>query len=155
MAEGMTDVFDPAGAGAFIERIRSLSPQARPLWGSMDVATMLAHCSVPYELAFQEGGHSRPGAVKRLLFRLVVKPGVVNEKAYRKGLPTAPEFRITGTRDFGVEQERLVAYVKRTARLGRGHFEGGDYPNFGPLSAREWNNLFAKHLDHHLRQFGV
>jgi len=93
--------------------------------------------------------------VKRLLLRLVVKPGVVNEKPYRKGLPTAPEFRIEDAREFGDEQDRLAGYVERTARLGRGHFEGRDYPNFGPLTAREWNNLFAKHLDHHLRQFGV
>jgi len=151
----MTDVFDPSAARAFVERIRALEPRSPPLWGTMDVARMLAHCSVPYELAFQEGGHPRPGAVKRLLLRLVVKPGVVNEKPYRKGLPTAPEFRIEDAREFGDEQDRLAGYVERTARLGRGHFEGRDYPNFGPLTAREWNNLFAKHLDHHLRQFGV
>lgn len=29
------------------------------------------------------------------------------------------------------------------------------HPAFGPLSGREWDVLSWKHLDHHLRQFGV
>ena len=29
------------------------------------------------------------------------------------------------------------------------------HPAFGPLSGREWGRLSAKHLDHHLTQFGV
>jgi len=43
----MTDVFDPSAARAFVERIRALEPRSPPLWGTMDVARMLAHCSVP------------------------------------------------------------------------------------------------------------
>ncbi len=151
----MKDVFDPAVAEELTGRIRSLTPDSRPIWGKMDVTRMLAHCCVPYELAYEEGHHPRPGGLKRFLLRLLVKPGVVNEKPYRKGLPTAPEFRIVDEREFTVEQDRLAGYVERTAELGRGHFEGRDYPNFGPLSAEEWNNLFYKHLDHHLRQFGA
>ncbi|MCJ8164098.1 hypothetical protein MKJ04_04535 [Pontibacter sp. E15-1] len=27
--------------------------------------------------------------------------------------------------------------------------------SFGRLSSQEWNNMFYKHLDHHLSQFGV
>jgi hypothetical protein len=26
---------------------------------------------------------------------------------------------------------------------------------FGPLTGREWSCLHARHLDHHLKQFGV
>jgi len=26
--------------------------------------------------------------------------------------------------------------------------------SFGPLSKTEWNNMFYKHLNHHLTQFG-
>ena len=29
------------------------------------------------------------------------------------------------------------------------------HPSFGPLSHREWCILAAKHIDHHLRQFGL
>ncbi|MBP9797478.1 MAG: DUF1569 domain-containing protein, partial [Chitinophagales bacterium] len=29
------------------------------------------------------------------------------------------------------------------------------HPFFGKLSPEEWDTLTVKHLDHHLRQFGV
>lgn len=151
----MKDGFDPEVAAELALRIRTLTPDSRPLWGKMDAAQMLAHCCVPYELAFGEGGHPTPGALRRFLLRHLVKPGVVGPKPYRKGLPTAPEFRIRGERSFEVERDRLVAYLHRTAEMGRASFEGRVQPNFGPLTAEEWNGLFLKHLEHHLRQFGV
>jgi hypothetical protein len=29
------------------------------------------------------------------------------------------------------------------------------HPFFGPMTQQEWETLMWKHLDHHLRQFGV
>ena len=45
--------------------------------------------------------------------------------------------------------------MQKTFDLGSAHFEGKESPSFGALTADEWNVLFAKHLDHHLTQFGV
>lgn len=150
----MKNLFDPAVAEETIQRIRSLTPDAKPHWGKMDVARMLAHCCVPYEMVYEEK-HPRPGTVKRFFLRTLVKPGVVSEKPYRRNSPTAPAFRITDEREFEQERKRLAGYVQRTSELGETHFHGKDYPNFGPLTGTEWNNLFYKHLDHHLTQFGV
>ena len=33
--------------------------------------------------------------------------------------------------------------------------DGKESFSFGKLKAQEWNNMFAKHLNHHLEQFGV
>jgi hypothetical protein len=150
----MKNIFDPAVAEEMIQRIRSLTPDSQPLWGKMDVARMLAHCCVPYEMVYEEK-HPRPGAVKRFFLRTLVKPGVVNEKPYRRNSPTAPAFRIADERVFEEERERLMGYVQQTSELGETHFDRKDYPSFGPLTRTEWNNLFYKHLDHHLTQFGV
>lgn len=46
-------------------------------------------------------------------------------------------------------------YIKKTADLGESYFDGKENRSFGKLTKEEWNTLFAKHLDHHLRQFGV
>lgn len=150
----MKDVFDPAVTGELVGRLRSLEPTTQPRWGKMSVGQMLAHCCVPYEMVYEDK-HPRPGAVARLLLRLFVKRGVVSEKPYRKNTPTAPAFRITDERDFERERDRLVGYLERTAELGGEHFDGRESPSFGPLTRSEWNNLFYKHLDHHLTQFGV
>jgi hypothetical protein len=44
---------------------------------------------------------------------------------------------------------------KKTQQLGRDAFDGKNSHSFGKLSAQEWNNMLAKHLNHHLEQFGV
>ena len=150
----MKDIFDPPVTAEFVERIRTLTPESGPEWGKMDVAQMLAHCCVPYEIALDDS-RPRPGAVKRFVMRLLVKPGVVSEKPYRRNTLTAPEFRVSDPRDFESERTRLIGHLEHCRDLGRDHFDGRDYPNFGRLTADEWNNLFYKHLDHHLTQFGV
>jgi SRSO17 transposase len=49
----------------------------------------------------------------------------------------------------------LKAYIIKTQELGATHFEGKESHSFGTLTSTEWNNMFYKHLDHHLGQFGV
>jgi hypothetical protein len=84
-----------------------------------------------------------------------VKNLVVNEKPYRKNLRTAPAFLITDRREFQYEKDRLIEFIKRTQELGANHFEDKENLSFGKLTSQEWNNMFYKHLDHHLSQFGV
>lgn len=150
----MKNIFDASVTDDIIGRIESLTPDTRPLWGKMTVGQMLAHLCVPYEMVY-ETKHRRPGPIFRWLLRTFVKKGVVGEKPYPRNAPTAPAFRISDPRDFQRERERLIGYVRRTQELGPEHFDGKGYPSFGPMTLKEWNNLFYKHLDHHLTQFGV
>jgi hypothetical protein len=46
---------------------------------------------------------------------------------------------------------RLLETFSRTDRLG----PWPDHPAFGRLSGAAWGALSYKHIDHHLRQFGV
>jgi hypothetical protein len=148
------NVFDHAVTGVLVARIDALTPQSRPLWGKMNVGQMLAHCCVPYEMIY-DGKHRRPAPPVRLLLKLFVKPSCVNDKPYPRGKSTAPAFIIRESRDFAVERDRLIAYLRRTQELGGDHFDGLESLSFGPLTRQEWSTLFHKHLDHHLRQFGV
>ncbi|MBO9617812.1 MAG: DUF1569 domain-containing protein [Niabella sp.] len=150
----MTNIFSPEGAGAFIKRIELLTPKSQPQWGKMSVDQMLAHLSVMYELVYTDK-HPQPGKFVKWILKTFVKKTVVNETPYKHNMKTAPFFLITGARDFEKEQARLIGYIQQTQQLGGAHFEGKESHSFGPLTQEEWNNLFAKHLDHHLRQFGV
>jgi hypothetical protein len=118
------------------------------------VAQMLAHCAVAYEMVYEDR-HRRPNPVLRFLLRTFVKRGVVNEKPYPRNSPTAPAFKVSPDQDLERERDRLIGYLEKTRDLGPDHFDGLESLSFGPLSTQEWNNLFYKHLDHHLTQFGV
>lgn len=80
---------------------------------------------------------------------------MVNEKPFKQNSPTSPAFKKVEQENFAKQKARLLAYLQTTVEKGRVGFEGKENPDFGKLTANEWNNLFYKHLNHHLGQFGV
>ncbi len=150
----MKNIFDPKVKDEVLARINKLSPETPAQWGKMSVGQMLAHCNVTYEMAY-DNKHPKATGFKKFMLKLFVKKIVVGEKPYSKNGRTAPEFMITDAREFEKEKGRLVAYLNKTVELGGDRFEGKESNSFGPLTKNEWNNMFYKHLDHHLSQFGV
>lgn len=151
----LPNIFTKEVAEAVIDRINKLTPDMRPQWGSMSVDQMLAHCNVTYEYVYEEGRYQKPKGMMKLMLKFLVKPLVVNEKPYKPSSPTAPDFKIAGDRDFNKEKERLSGFIRKVQAEGADSFEGRVSHSFGKLNKTEWNNMFYKHLDHHLRQFGV
>lgn len=150
----MKNIFHPQIVQELIDRINELTPETTPRWGIMRVDQMMAHCCVPYEMAFTDK-HAKPNAFMRFILKTFVKNGVVNDKPYPKNARTAPAFIIAERRDFETEKALLIGYLEKTRDLGISYFEGKESLSFGPLTAEEWNSLFYKHLDHHLTQFGL
>ncbi|KAF2336824.1 DUF1569 domain-containing protein [Flavobacterium ginsenosidimutans] len=150
----MQNVFLKEDCDQFISRINQLKSDTQPLWGKMSVDQMLAHCNVTYEMVYDDI-HQKPNVLMKLLLKLLAKNKVVSETPYPRNLSTAPQFIIKGDRDFELEKNRLISYIERTQKLGEKEFEGKESLSFGNLSSKEWNNMFAKHLDHHFSQFGV
>ncbi len=148
------NLFNAQEAQQTIERINSLTPETENVWGKMDVAQMLAHVNVAYELVY-DNKHPKPGGFQKFMIKLFAKNVVVGPKPYKRNTRTAPMFLIEGERDFEAERNRLIAYIRKTQELGGAHFDGRESHAFGNLTEAEWNTLFSKHLDHHLQQFGV
>lgn len=149
------NIFTKVVTDELIARIEKLNPQTQPIWGKMNVAQMLAHCCVSYELVYEIERFPKPGRIMKFIIQLLAKSQVVGEKPYPKNGRTAPVFLITDEREFEKEKERLTGYLIKTQKLGESYFDGRESLSFGKLSTVEWNNLFYKHLDHHLMQFGV
>lgn len=150
----MKNVFELATTNELINRIDKLTASTPALWGKMNVSQMLAHCSVTYEMIYDDI-HKAPNPFLKLILKLFVKSTVVGDKPYKKNNPTAPAFLITEAKDFEKEKSRLIYYIGKTQALGEAHFEGKKSLSFGKLTSKEWNAMFYKHLDHHLSQFGV
>lgn len=150
----LPNIFSQSVADEIIERIQQLKPTTPSQWGKMNVSQMLAHCNVTYEMAYEDK-HPKPNFLMRLILKTFVKNLVVNEIPYKKNAQTAPAFLITDEKEFDKEKNRLIQYIQKTVDLGAESFEQKESHSFGPLSITEWNNMFYKHLDHHLRQFGV
>ena len=150
----MKNIFTKEITEGVVARIEYLTSQTQPIWGKMSVAQMLAHCCVTYEMVYTDK-HPRPNAFTRFMMKTLIKNIITSEKPYVKNGRTAKQFVITDSKNFETEKKRLIDFITKTQQLGEQEFEGKESHSFGKLTAKEWNNLFYKHVDHHLRQFGV
>jgi hypothetical protein len=150
----MKNIFEIGVVDEIINRINSLTPESKALWGKMHVAQMLAHCNVTYELVYTNK-HPKPNFLISIILKLFVKKIVTNDTPYKRSSQTAPFFKITDPREFEFEKEKLVENIRKTQGLGINYFNNKPSHSFGVLTINEWNNLFYKHLDHHLSQFNV
>lgn len=72
----MKNIFETKETEAVIDRINKLSPTTRPLWGKMSADQMLAHCSVTYEMAFEDK-HPKPNGLTKFLAFVIKNCGAV------------------------------------------------------------------------------
>jgi hypothetical protein len=150
----MKNLFDKHDYEETLQRIDNLKPDSQAQWGKMSVDQMLAHCNVAYDMAYTEK-YPKATGLKRWMLKMFVKSAVVGPKPYPKNGRTAPVFIISDERDFETEKTKLVNHLKKTFDLGAAHFENRESNSFGRMTSAEWNVSFSKHLDHHLKQFGV
>lgn len=150
----LPNIFTKEVSERIIERIQRLTPDTPAQWGKMNVAQMLAHCNVTYEMIYTHE-HPEPNAFFKFILKTLVKKKVVSEGTYGQSLRTAPQFVMVDPKEFDAEQERLITFIRKTQELGEAYFDGKMSHSFGRLNKTEWNNMFYKHLNHHLTQFGV
>lgn len=148
----MKTLHDRVERAAILERLARLSPASPRQWGTMTVAEMVGHLSKAAEMALGELPTRPKGP--RAFRHFPLKHLVLYVLPMPKGAPTARELLVPAADDFAESVARLRRLVER---LGDRPIDGPgpSHPLFGPLSAREWGVLARKHMDHHLRQFGV
>jgi transposase InsO family protein len=149
----MQNLFQPDAAAEVISRIDKLQPATQHQWGKMDVAQMMAHCSATLDMA------SGRVVLPRMLIGRILGPFVrhvfTDEKPFSKNGPTNKNLVIADKRDFAREQEQLKTRVRQFHAGGEAQCTKHPHPFLGPITPPEWATGMYKHLDHHLRQFGV
>ena len=89
----------------------------------------------------------------KLIFKSF-KKSMYDDKLWKQGLPTPRSFRVEDNRDFNYEKDQLLRLVDDFHAL-KVKEDWSDHPAFGSFSKEQWGKMQYKHLDHHLRQFGV
>ena len=89
------------------------------------------------------------------MFGAIAKRKLLSAQDFQKNLPTDPNFIIKNEPDFEHTKDQLIVLVQRFTKLGAAGLSKDPHPFFGKLTTEEWDLLNWKHLDHHLRQFGV
>ena len=137
---------------AFVRRIESLDANTAPEWGKMTAPQMLAHCQGPFRVAAGQLRLKR-ALIGRIFGKLAKKKFVTSDAPFGHNSPTDPRFVFPDAHDFAHEQSELLELLRGFGETGV--VTRDPHPFFGPMTEEEWDRLLWKHLDHHLRQFGV
>lgn len=150
----MKNLFEAATVEEVKGRMAQLRPDSERLWGKMNPAQAVAHCSAGLELAV--GDRTPPRVLVGRIMGWIVKPLVLrNDEPMRRNSPTIKDLVVLDERDLGTERERLRGLIDRFAASGPAGCTAHPHSFFGRLTPEEWAILMYKHLDHHLRQFRV
>jgi hypothetical protein len=150
----MKNLYETATAKEIKERIARLGPTSTRQWGKMTAPQAMAHCSVAIEWAV--GDINPPRMFIGRLFGPIAKSGLLkDEKPMARNVPTAKSLKVADERDLSKECQRLSALIDRFSTTGPQGCTKHPHTFFGPLTPEEWASLMYKHVDHHLRQFGV
>ncbi|HPF11435.1 MAG TPA: DUF1569 domain-containing protein [Flavobacteriaceae bacterium] len=146
----MKSLLEEAGYRDIKVRLAQLNENSKRHWGKMEVGQMAHHCQYPLKIAIKNE-LVKPKFNPIVLF---FKKAMYNDKPWRKNLPTAPQLKVTETKNFETEKTQLVQLVDAFYDL-KDREIWNPHPMFGKFTMEQWGKMEYKHLDHHLRQFGV
>jgi len=147
----MKSLFDTEAHKEILDRIENLNENTSPNWGKMSINQMVWHCQGPFNIMLEIDDYGmKPSWLAKVFF----KKSLYNDKPWRKGLPTAKFLKTTETKNFDEEKVKLVDLINK-ACTQRDKKEWKPHPAFGYFTNDQWGQMQYKHLDHHLKQFGV
>lgn len=147
----MKSLFDADAYAEITSRLQKLNENSERLWGKMTAGQMAHHCQGPFNIML---GKNDYGMKPNWLAKVFFKKSLYNDKLWRKNLPTAKFLKETEPRDF-VKEKAVLEDLIREFESRKDQTEWDPHPGFGYFTNEQWGQMQYKHLDHHLRQFGV
>lgn len=144
--------FDPPVRKQIVERVSRLTPLSQSTFGKMNVNQMVVHCTCGIQMMI---GELKVAPKRGPLRNPILRYLIIHVVPWPKGAPTAPE--LIPPPNPGDFTENVAKLKEAIARAGvrdpNGNFD--PHPAFGEIRGKNLGVLMARHLDHHLRQFGV
>ena len=148
----MKSLLDKKVREELVARIDSLHENCNAQWGKMNVYQMLWHCSQWDEMMLGRM-KAKQMFMGRLFGRWALKKVLKDETPLGRNAPTASEL-------LAKETTGDVAWQKAALIKGVNEYEYYNHANpihpfFGAMTREQVGQFAYKHLDHHLKQFGV
>jgi uncharacterized protein DUF1569 len=141
---------DPETLASIRKRVESLRPDSRRQWGKMSIDQMLWHVNVSMREAV---GDYTPQLKPIPIPKSILRWAVINVP-WGRGARTREDMYTTSQYDFDAQKAECLLLIDRIVARPL----AAEWPvsaSMGTMKGKHWSQLTAKHLDHHLRQFGV
>lgn len=150
----MKTLFDNSINVEIISRIEKLSPSSKAQWGKMKVEQMLAHLCLSFQANFGIIQLKRD-LLLSTVFKPIARRILLGEKPFKKNMPTDKKVLPKGQVDFSEEKQKVIEMIKKYAIQGPEIISKNPHNILGKITPQQSAFISYKHVDHHLRQFGV
>jgi hypothetical protein len=159
----MKSLTHTADRAAILLRLRRLNPETARRWGRMTAPQMVCHLTDSFlGVMGERESRSAMAAATATMTRASWRQRAMKLVALQLPLPWPHGVKTkaevdqekggTPPGDFGAD---LAALEVVCARFANDRRERSPHFLFGPLTSDEWNRWGYRHMDHHLRQFGL
>jgi hypothetical protein len=148
----MKTIFDESDRAAILRRVDALAADRRALWGRFTAPEMVCHLSAGLRQGLGELDAEEPRGPLSLP---VINWLAIHVFPWPKGKAKSPPALLTTKpTSWDADLDALRSLIDRFGARGA----SASWPPsaaFGRISGESWGVLEYRHLDHHLRQFGV
>ncbi len=153
----MSTIADPATLARLEARLARLAPASPRRWGTLTPGELLAHLADASDSVL--GRRVPPGLAPSGRPNPVIKwVALRSPLPWPRGAQTRAgvDPRREGTRpgDFEADRARVIAGLRDLAAAAAATLSPA-HAMFGPMSRSDWHRWAYRHVDHHLRQFGL
>lgn len=148
----MKSIFDSSAQEELKSRIKNLTDNHKPLWGKMTAYQMAKHCTLCDDMMHGKIKLKRV-FIGRLIGRMILKKTIRDAKPFAQNAPTAPILKTTS--DSGNIETQKQIWIQSIDAYNNFTNHSFVHPFFGSMSKEEIGIFVYKHVDHHLRQFGL
>ena len=148
------DIRDQQVREAIKARIHTLAPGHIAQWGKMDVTRMAEHCVRWNEWVLGKGGPQlKQNFIGKLIGKWALRRTLAPGKPFDRGIPAGKDLEVRqATGDLETMKSRWLILMDEYAAYHNPDFV---HDFFGAMTDDEIGIFVYKHMDHHLRQFGV
>jgi len=148
----MLTIYDAEERSSLLRRLGVLTPERTPRWGRMSPSQMVCHLIAAFRASLNELPVGPPAGPLSLF---PLNWLVIHVLPWPQGkVESPPEFLSVPATTWAADVATLRSLIDRAAAQGP---EASWPPSrvFGRISGATWGALHRKHVDHHLRQFGL
>jgi hypothetical protein len=150
----METIFDKQTIERFKNRIEKITENSTRQWGKFTVYQMLKHATENDRMLLRDQPYKRL-FIGRLFGKMALRKATKNDAPNDKNSPTHPYLVIKGIGNVEEQKKIWLNVLDKYPQLTKAHYLGFVHPFYGSMTADQVSIVAYKHIDHHLRQFGV
>lgn len=147
----MPSLFDKQIQHEVQSRINNLSENYQRQWGKMSISQMLKHLEIAFAVPIQKVNLPKEN-LQFLVANPLMRKLMIDIIPWPKNMMTAKDFIVNTDPGFVKAKQEFLETYQQFLTAKELH---GSHPIFGVMDKDTWGRAMYKHLDHHLRQFGV